>query len=184
MKKQIIVTILICLLLAGCVEKDPGTSLPTLGTTAPSKPAGSVPESTAPTISTTAPTVPSTNPQNVTFDVYYADESFVDFTHKSVTLEGLTPQAVLNELIALQVVNSDVILRDAFLDGTQLNLDLSVDFLEQLWTLGTTGERFLVGSVVNTFISAYGVESVMITVDGDLMDSGHVVYDMPMTFFE
>lgn len=183
MKKLILISALSCLLLSGCGGNHAETTTPSTGTMAPSSPTVTVPETTTPTVGTTVPTVPTTQPQDTTFEVYYPDESYVALLHKSIAVEELTAEAVLQELMDLGVVNSSVIVRDVFLDGTQLNLDLSVDFLEQLRTLGSTGERYVVGSVVNTFLSAYGAETVMITIDGDLMDSGHAVYDAPMEFF-
>ena len=50
--------------------------------------------------------------------------------------------------------------------------------------MGTSGERMVIGSVVNTLIANYEVETVSITVEGDIWESGHVIYDSPMGFFE
>lgn len=186
MKKLIAITALGCLLLTGCGAKNNETTEPTNSSTAPSisTPSTSAP-TTAPSITppTTEATTPSCPlPQDVSFDIYYPNEDFTEFLHKAITLDALSAQAVLDQLIALGVVNGDVTVNDAILDETQLNLDLHSSFLTQLRTLGSTGERFVVGSIVNTFLSAYGADSVMITVDGDLMDSGHMVYDSPLTF--
>jgi hypothetical protein len=96
----------------------------------------------------------------------------------------LTAEAVLAELIKAGIVSRDVAVNSVSMDGEQLLLDLNNAFYAQLCTLGTTGERFVVGSIVNTFLSAYGAETVLITADGTIMESGHVVYDFPLSFFE
>ena len=199
MKKLIIITVFSCLLLTGCSRTNDESSIPTVGSTAPSAPTQptstpaatipsssvptpTVPSSSAPATETTAPSTPT--PQPVQFEVYYPDENYVEFLHTTVTLDDLTAQAVMDELITVGIINSNVTVNDAYLDGTILNLDLHSNFLAQLYTLGSTGERFVIGSIVNTFISAYGAEAVMITVDGDLMDSGHVIYDFPLNFVQ
>lgn len=189
MKKLILITVFSCLLLTACGGTHEEATIPTVNSTAPSAstqptstPSATIPSSSAPTTETTAPSTPT--PQPVQFEVYYPDENYVEFLHKTVTLDGLTAQAVMDELIAVGIINSNVTVNDAYLDGTILNLDLHSNFLAQLYTLGSTGERFVIGSIVNTFISAYGAEAVMITVDGDLMDSGHVIYDFPLGFVQ
>ena len=37
--------------------------------------------------------------------------------------------------------------------------------------------------VVNTFLDAFQAESVYFTVDGQILESGHVIYDFAMPFF-
>jgi hypothetical protein len=42
----------------------------------------------------------------------------------------------------------------------------------------------VLGSLVNTYLSAYQAETVLITVEGQILESGHVIYDFPMGYFE
>ena len=42
----------------------------------------------------------------------------------------------------------------------------------------------ITGSVVNTYITAFQAESVYFTINGNILESGHVVYDFPLTFTE
>ena len=70
------------------------------------------------------------------------------------------------------------------MEGSQLFLDFNAAFSDQLVTYGTAGELMMIGSVVNTFLSAYGADTVMITVDGQIMESGHVIYDFPLAYHE
>lgn len=188
MKQLIVITTLTCLLLTGCGGH--GAADPTQNTTEPTVPSTSAPATTAPTTEptvppTTAPTVPPTTaPQSVTFAVYHPNDDYTAFVHEDVTLQSLSAEAVLQELINVGIVNADVAVNSAALNGTQLSLDLSGTFLNQLYTLGSTGEHFVIGSIVNTFLGAYGAETVLITADGSFMDSGHVVYDFPLSFID
>lgn len=194
MKKFLIVAAALCLLLVGCTPA-PGTSLPTTapGTsgTQPAPvpttvPETTVPETTAPTVPTTESTVPGPSYPVGTFQftIYTPNETLDGFTENSATISVLHPQGIMFTLTAAGFVNKDITANSAVLDGTQLNLDLNQAFLDQLVTMGATGEKMLVGAVVNTFLSAYQCETVMLTVNGETIDSGHVIYDSPLSFFE
>ena len=50
--------------------------------------------------------------------------------------------------------------------------------------MGTAGEYLLLGSVVNTFLDNLDGESILITVDGETLESGHEIYDRELTFYE
>ena len=87
-------------------------------------------------------------------------------------------------LIQSSMLNEGIALNSAELVGSQLNLDFNQAFLDQLSTYGTAGERMMIGCVVNTYLTFYDAETVYLTVNGEIMESGHVIYDFPMVFFE
>ena len=204
MKKLILTTAALCLLMVGC-NTAPGTTLPHTtapSTTAPSitapgttatQPATTVPD-TAPSFpyhtlptppATTEPTIPETTvPAGpVSFLVYIPNEAGDGFVTNGATMEMLIPDGVLLLLKISGIVNENVSVNAAQMQGSQLDLDLNQAFLDQLLTMGSSGEKMLVGSIVNTFLSAYGAETVMLTVDGKIIDSGHAIYDSPLSQF-
>ena len=61
-----------------------------------------------------------------------------------------------------------------------LTLDMNMVYGNAVRSSGTTGESMLIYSLVNTFVQARGVDSVIITVDGAPLESGHEVYDYPL----
>lgn len=203
MKKIILTAAVVCLLLVGCATapgtsapgtSNPGASAPTTvpGTQAPTTPT-TIPTTTLPpftyptlpTIPTTEPTVPETTvPAGpVHFIFYLPNESADGFMEREATIEQLIPEGILLILQVNDVVNDNVTIRSAVMQGSQLNLDLNQAFLDQLLTTGASGEKMLVGSIVNTFLSAYGAETVMLTVNGEIIDSGHTVFDAPLSKF-
>jgi hypothetical protein len=190
MKKLWILALVICLL-AGCTAAEPGT---TASTQAHQKPPATPtqatdPTSTAPTSpepSETAPTTPTTQPTDppvdttVTFLLYHPDEAWMGFETVELTIDTLDPHRIIAHLIEYGVLKSDVALNSAEVVDSQLNLDLNNAFLMQIYSMGALGEALLMGSLVNTFFSAYECESMMVTVDGEIIHSGHVDYDHPM----
>lgn len=169
--KKILIIMLCCLLLAGCAPAN--QDQPTQATQ-PNQP--SQPTQSSQHIETVI--IPP-----VSFFLYTPNENVDGFEKREVTLGTLDAQAILELLIAEDVLNENVALNSVELQDDQLVLDFNTAYYDQLVTYGTTGELMMMGSVVNTFISAYGAETVMITVDGQIMESGHVVYDFPLEFY-
>ena len=42
----------------------------------------------------------------------------------------------------------------------------------------------MVGSLVNSIISAFGTDGVALTIDGSSLETGHEIYDYTLGFFE
>jgi len=120
--------------------------------------------------------------------LYKSNENADGFIETSVEVEELNENAIVEQLI----------LADILAEGTKLNeiekktennssllvLDFNEKFTERLSSYGTTGEYLMIGSVVNTFLKAYEADSVTIRVNGGIVESGHMIYDEPMSFFK
>ena len=169
--KKIIVVILCCFIFTGCTARI--TITPQSPSTAPSESA--VPETTQ---------VPETTPVEIPVDIYIPSENADSFETIRANIYELDPVLITALLVEHSMLNENIGLNSAELVDTQLNLDFNQAFLDQLCTYGTSGERMMIGCIVNTFLSAYDVETVYITVEGQIMESGHVIYDFPMGLFE
>lgn len=62
-------------------------------------------------------------------------------------------------------------------DGEQLQLDVNRSFGEWLRSFGTAGEQEIMSCVVNTYLDAYGAQSIKITEEGQILNSGHMSYE-------
>lgn len=152
--KRPVAILLCCLLLAGCGILEP------------------------------TPTIAPSAPPQVRFTIYTPNDNADGFNTAEIAIDTLSAQNVINALISEQVLNSDIAVNSEAIDGSCLLLDFNSAFRDQLVTYGTAGELMMVGSVVNTFLSVYDVETVMFTVDGEILESGHVIYDFPLGFYE
>lgn len=166
--KKIISLLLSCLLLTGCTAAPAETNVPPETTTAP--------ETTEQTSAPTEITLP--------LNIFVPDENAEDFETIPITIDVLDADTILEMLKTHSILNEGIALNSAELVNSQLNLDFNQAFLDQLCSYGTAGERMMIGCVVNTYLSIYDAETVYITVNGEIMESGHVVYDFPMEFFE
>ena len=169
--KKFFILLIVTLLLTGCTSATVETTNPSI----------------TPEISTTtveAPSFPATEETEnaiIQMTVYYPDENAVGFLTKIVEGEQLT---FLETMIEAGVLNEAVEINTITREDTHLTIDFNGAFRDLICTMGTSGERMIIGSVVNTLIVNYNVETVSITVDGETWESGHVIYDHPMGIFE
>lgn len=91
---------------------------------------------------------------------------------------------ILDAWIELKVLTNEVQIMSMVQEENHITIDFNDAFKDLVCTMGTSGERMIIGSIVNTLITNYEVETVSITVDGEIWESGHVIYDFPMGFFE
>lgn len=169
--KRIAILLLLCAFLCGCAE------------TASTESTGSViiPES----IQITEPD-PGTTPEipDVTYQLYLPNANADGFDAMTIRATEITADLILAELQYNGVLPDTVVINSFESKLTQLNIDFNRAFADLVCSMGTAGEMMIIGSVVNTFLSAFQAESVYITVDLEILESGHVIYDTPITFIE
>ena len=132
--------------------------------------------------------------------LYLPNDNADGFDTVEETVEA-SPQGIVDALIAHGVLPEGVTV-DAFetmSDGVEtqegdvvsyevgelsITLDLSEEFLPAVTGTGTAGETMVMGSLVNTMLAAYNARTLTLTCGGEVVETGHAVYDEPMTFFE
>lgn len=167
--KKMTFLLIFCLLLAGC---------------APSRPA---PATAAPAETTTAPA-------QMSVTLYLPNDNADGFVTREVTLPREAPQDTMTQLIQSTALAENImeqlVQAGALPEGVRVLsmeggvLDLSSEFLTFLNTMGTSGEYVVMGSVVNTYLTAFGLDRITITVEGNVPETGHSIYDEPLRRYE
>ena len=199
-KKQVCTLILalalLTLTLAGCTSSDNSGAAD-----------GNAPSQSSQTDAdtTTADAEETTQPDIAVLDefmvtLYLPNDNADGFDTVEETVEA-SPQGIVDALIAHGVLPEGVTV-DAFetmSDGVEtqegdvvsyevgelsITLDLSEEFLSAVTGTGTAGETMVMGSLVNTMLTAYNARTLTLTCGGKVVETGHAVYDEPMTFFE
>lgn len=158
MKKTLLLILLCCLLLTGC-------------------------GSPAPTPTTEAET---TQPQEI-LTVFSPNESADGFVKTDVDVPAITDAVIMDQLVNAGVlaegasVNTMEIISES--GKTALKADFNEALRQSILPMGTSGEYVILGSVVNTFLTAYDADAITLTVDGEVLETGHSVYDQPLTFY-
>jgi spore germination protein GerM len=102
---------------------------------------------------------------------------------ETISTADISAETVLTELKKRNVLPEAVSINNFHMDNGLITIDFNQAFADVVCSMGTSGELMVVGSVVNTFLDAFQAESVYFTVDGQILESGHVIYDFAMPFF-
>lgn len=177
--KKIFALLLCCLLLTGCAAASSDET----------RKAEAAPEQTVAPVPSASPE--TAEPESVKLTVYAPDDMAEGFVTTEAAVTAVTEEEILNQLALAGVVPGDVAVntletavRSDAPDTVHLNVDFNAAFRDFLFTQGTAGEYVTIGSVVNTFLTAYGADSMTITVEGEALETGHSVYDAPLSLFE
>lgn len=129
---------------------------------------------------------PQQTPVNIS--VYYCNDDATAFDTEEVEIESLSPENIIAALAAKGAVSADVEVvsfKESVVDGQPaIDLDLSKSFEQYVSSMGSTGEYYAIGSIGNTFLQAYGCERIKITVEGNVLETGHAEYPGYLTMFE
>lgn len=120
--------------------------------------------------------------------VYYSNSKADGLEMETIFVETVTPEVMIDSLARHNIVSIDTKVNGFEAveeDGKDvLRLDLSKAFGEYLKTMGTSGETVIMSALTDTFLQAYGADALQITVDGEVLETGHQIYDEPLTFVE
>ena len=189
--KKILCTLLVCVILVSLVACNK----------APTKqePIGNSNETNPPTVTTSiekdetetpeeTTSVPVEDPiesipQLLSYNIYVPNENANGFVVETISTEEISEETVLVELKKYNVLTEDVSINSFHVENNLITIDFNQAFADIVCSMGTSGEMMVLGSVVNTFLDAFQAESVYFTVDGQILESGHAIYDFAMSFF-
>lgn len=126
--------------------------------------------------------------KSVEIQLYVSNDDATEFVSESVKIDELTPENIVNALVQKSVLPSDIqVLKcdKQTIDGVEsLDVDFDEAFGAYVCSMGTTGEYYTIGSIVNTFLDAFDCEQIKITVEGNTLETGHAEYPGYMNRFE
>ena len=142
-----------------------------------------------PAASGVSTTESSTGLETISFQtvtLFLPKENADGFLKTSVEVPQITEAVLIEQLIAAGVLSEGTKINTLVYDADTrfLKADFNEPFRLLLQTMGTSGEYMIMGSVVNTFLTAFDAEAISITVDGNVLETGHGVYDQPLSFYQ
>lgn len=115
--------------------------------------------------------------KTVKIKVYNSNDDATAFVSEEAEIDSLTPENVLEALVEQEVVPADVQVlnfEQSVADGVNaIQIDFNSAFASYVSSMGSTGEYYIIGSVCNTFLDAYGCEKIKITVENATLETGH-----------
>lgn len=124
------------------------------------------------------------NSEQLSYSIYIPNSNADGFDTEIISVKEISAETVLNELKNYKVLPADVSINNFKIEDGLITIDFNKSFSDLVCSMGTSGETMIVGSVVNTFLDAFQAEAVYITVNGDILESGHIIYDFELDFFE
>ena len=123
-------------------------------------------------------------PEIFSYSIYIPNSNADGFDTEIVSVNEISSDAVLDELKNYKVLPADVSINNLGIKNGLITIDFNQSFADVVRSMGTSGETMIVGSVVNTFLNAFQAEIVFLTVNGEILESGHAIYDFELGFFE
>lgn len=122
----------------------------------------------------------NTGSSGIPIRIYHSGDNGENLCVSMARTEEITPDILLLNLSFYHMVPDTMTVRDFGQKkqegGLLLTLDLTEDYEKYLSALDEPEEMLSIGSVVNTFLDAYEGTSILITVDGEALDTGRSVY--------
>ncbi len=123
----------------------------------------------------------------IVWRVYYPDAEVMYLRADGVRLTEETVDITkeLNAALKGYVLQDGAEIRKADLTDGVLTLDVNETLAGQIRSYGTSGEALTIAAIVNTALdNITEAQSVMLTENGTPLETGHNIYDTPMTFYE
>ena len=130
------------------------------------------------------PQPPDPGPTKEPIVLYLPNANVDGFISKAALTDG-----TVNDIVSLLVGENALPTGCAALNFTMnaadksCKVDMNTAFGYAVLTTGTAGEYMLIGSLVNTLLTFFGMETITITIEGQTLTSGHNVYDYPLHFY-
>lgn len=116
--------------------------------------------------------------------IYYGNGASDKLSEDIKLMEEVTAENLINELAGHNIVSLGTkvnLFEEETEDGTKaLHLDLDKAFREYLRTMNKESENIIMASLTATFLEAYDAESIMITVDGSVLETNNATYEKPL----
>lgn len=158
-----------CLTLTGCARKETGSELLT-----------ETKDAVVPVDGKVDPVVEET-PEGTAFHLYYGDENAENIVQKTVYVDKVTEDSVMEQLAQALKLDSNIRLKKISFGmhggDKVVMLDFNQAFADYMKKLSQSGETVVMGSITNTFLDCYQSELLLVTVEGKVLDTGREAYE-------
>lgn len=120
-------------------------------------------------------------PEGTAFHLYYGDENAENIVQKTVYVDKVTEDSVMEQLAQALKLDSNIQLKKISFGmhggDKVVMLDFNQAFADYMKKLSQSGETVVMGSITNTFLDCYQSELLLVTVEGKVLDTGREAYE-------
>ena len=111
--------------------------------------------------------------------IYFADPGSGEIISKEVDVEKVTPELIWENLQNEGVISNECALNQYTLYEEEKLIDIDVNgtFGNYIRSMGTAGENIVLTSITWSYLENFGYEGIKITVDGQVLETGHAILD-------
>ena len=127
---------------------------------------------------------PTSTPATTSVDLYLPNDSVDGFVVTAATTDG-EPANIVALLVEKKALPAGCALNSFTTTGANsAKVDMNAAFGQAMNSTGTTGEYMMLGSLVNTLLTYFELEEITLTIDGQVLETGHSIFDFPLRFYE
>jgi len=117
-------------------------------------------------------------------ELFIPGEDAIGFERVRMSTDG-TPEDIVSLLARyVDLLPNDTALLSFTVNGKSGHADMNAAYGNAIRSTGTTGERYMISTLVNTLLTFYGLEEITLTVEGGVIETGHAVIDGPNRFWD
>jgi hypothetical protein len=139
-------------------------------------------ESSIPPVSEDVPPESRESAQDMPVTLYLPNENADGFVTEEAMTDG-SAQHIISLLVEHHALPDGCALLAFSAEGTSGTADLNAAYGQAI-NQGTTGEYLAFGAVVNTLLVFFDLDELTITIEGEIPETGHEIYDRPLHFHE
>ncbi len=115
--------------------------------------------------------------------LYAPNEDVTGFLQIHAEVPEVDVSEIFSALTEAGVLKEGAQANSLALQGSKLLLDVNDEFVAQINSYGTSGEYYMLGSVVNTLLTAFRADTLFLTANGEILETGHSIYDYDLEFY-
>lgn len=172
-----LLSLALCISLCACGSKNGAENSP------PPNPPQAADISSAPSGDPAAE--PSALPElGAAITLYSGDQTSENIISQEAEIPELSAQAIVDLMSGNDIIAENITVNSFSVDNDNIiHLDMSNEFSSLLGMMGSSGEYIMLGSLVNTFLDAFAADGIIVTIDGQPLETGHNIYDQPLSAF-
>lgn len=122
--------------------------------------------------------------------IYYSNRNADGLETETIPVADITPEVIISNLAKHNIVSIDTRVNECHVskmegqDKTVITLDMSKAFGEYIKTMGSSGETVIIAALTDTFLEAFQADSLRLSVEGAVLETGHGIYAEELTYWD
>ena len=117
-------------------------------------------------------------------EIHFVDPETEEMVTEQIEADEIDETTIWNKLKEKEIVPKESNVNSLSQEGKVLYLDVDDKFGEYFRGQGSTGESYIISSIVNSYLDTFEAEKIKITENGEVLTSSHTMYEDFLTMTE